>query len=710
MKDTIIEILSKEKRVSYEITQIARNIDDNYTSEDLNEIKKVLDELIIDGKVYLTNKNKYTLIENTPYKIGRIDIKENNNFGFIILDGEDLYINKKNLNNSVNGDVVLAEIISKPGEKKEGKVIKVLKRKLEDLIGEISIVDNKPIVTLDNKNLNYKLILVRYPDNLVDGLKVSIKLEKEIKNKVYEVSILQVIGHKNAPGTDIKLIEHEKGIPTEFPEEVLEEIKLIPGSISEELLTSELKVRRDLRKEEIFTIDGDDTKDIDDAISVKVLDNNNYKLGVHIADVSYYVKEDSAIREEAFKRGNSYYLADRVTPMLPVELSNGICSLNPNVDRLAMSCEMEIDYKNGKIINYEVFKSIIKSKKQMTYKNVNKIFNNEQVTGYEEFKDTLFIMKDLANLLRKEKVSRGYIDFDREEIKLIVDENGLVTDVSKRDRGIGENLIEDFMIAANESVATYINNMDLPFVYRVHDKPSPEKLQEFMKFISILGYSVNKNINYETVTPKEIQYITNDLKDEEMYSVIADNLLRSMSKAIYSPDNIGHFGLASKIYTHFTSPIRRYSDLTVHTLLNDYVFSGNLNKNLVNDYEKTLPFICEHISDTERNADEAEREVTKMKVAEYMEKHVGDEYEAIINGVMDKGFFVETKELISGLVSVNTLDGFYTYDEDRMALINNKGKMYRLGDKVKVVCLRASKEQRQIDFAVIEGEDNGNLK
>lgn len=710
MKEQILSILASKKRVSYDITEIARIIDDNYKAEDLNEIKKYLNELILDGKVYLTSKNKYTCIGNTPYKIGVLDVKDNNNFGFVLLDNEDLYINKSNLNNAVDKDVVLCEIISPSKEKTEGKVIKVLKRKTDNLIGEVLFVDNIPTIILDNKKLDYKINLISYPDNLVDGLKVSLSLLKEVKRKEYEAKIISVIGHKNAPGTDIKMIEHEKGIPTEFPDEVLGEIKQIPGHLEEEILKNELKVRKDLREEEIFTIDGSDTKDIDDAIALKILDNNNYSLSVHIADVSFYVKDNSAIKKEAFRRGNSYYLADRVTPMLPVELSNGICSLNPNVDRLAMSCEIEIDQKTGKIINYEVFKSIINSKIKMTYENVNKIFNNENVEGYEKFKDTLFKMKDLAQLLRKEKINRGYIDFDRDEIKLIVDENGLVTDVKKRDRGIGENLIEDFMIAANESVATYITNMNLPFLYRVHDHPSPEKLKEFIKFLSILGYNVNVKLDYENVTSKQIQYILKDMKDSEKYTVIADNLLRSMSKAIYSPDNIGHFGLSSKIYTHFTSPIRRYSDLTVHTLLNEYIFDGSLNKNLVNDYEKTLPFICEHISETERTADDAEREVDKMKVAEYMENHIGDEYTAIINGVMDKGFFVETNNLIGGLVSVDSLDGYFTYNEDMMSLINKKGAKYTLGDTVKVVCVRASKEQRQVDFEVVKEDENGNSK
>lgn len=704
MKDKIIEILSEDIDTSYTYTELAEKVSLYFENMDYEQFNEELNELVKKGIIYRTRKDKYMLLKNSHLLKGELQVvtKNDRTFGFVLLDEEDLYISSKNFNGAVDGDTVVAEVIKNTGEKAEGRVIKILERKTTDLIGKITIENGKPIVTLDNKNLDYKINLVKYPDNLVSGLKVTLNLIKEVRNKVYDAEIKQVLGHKNAPGMDITLIAHEYGIPTEFPEEVIEEVKQVPGSISKELLESELEKRTDLRNEEIFTIDGIDTKDIDDAVSVKKLDNGNYELGVHIADVSYYVKEGSALKKEAFNRGNSYYLADRVIPMLPVELSNGICSLNPNVDRFAITCVMEIDKNSGKVLNYNVFKSVIKSRKQMNYKSVNKVLNNEVVEGYEEFRDTLFLMKDLASLLRDEKIRRGYIEFDSEEIKLIVDEFGKVKEVTKYDRGIGEDIIEDFMIAANESVAEYVYNMDLPFIYRVHDKPSEEKLKEFVLFLSVLGYSLDRKINYDNVSNKDIQAILNSLKDKKEYPVISDKLLRSMSKAEYSPENIGHFGLGSKIYTHFTSPIRRYSDLMVHFFLDEYVFSGKINNGLVRKYNEQLVFITEHISKTERTADDCERTVNKMKIAEYMENHVGDEYEGTINGINDKGFFVETKELISGFVPVEALKGYFTYNEELFSLVNKNNEFYRLGDKVKVRCTRASKEDRQVDFEVIE--------
>lgn len=703
MKDLILEILDEKIDTSYEYTDLVNKIKEHEKNIDFEKLNKELNELINEGKVYLTKKNKYMLLKNSHLLQGKLQVinKHEKTFGFVLLDGEDIYISSDNFNGAVDGDIVVAEVINKKGPKLEGRILKIIERKTNDLIGEITIENNKPYVTLDNKKLDYKINLVKYPDNLVSGLKVSLKLIKQHSNKNYDAEIIKVLGHKNAPGMDITLIAHEFGIPTEFPEEVIEEIKSIPGEISEELLQEELKTRRDLRDKMIFTIDGIDTKDIDDAVSVEKLKNGNYFLGVHIADVSYYVKEETALRKEAFNRGNSYYLADRVIPMLPVELSNGICSLNPNVNRFAVSCEMEID-KNGKIINYDIFKSVIKSNIQMNYKSVNEVLDGKYIKEYEKYKETLFLMKELSSILRKEKVSRGYIDFDTEEVKLIVDEKGKVTEIKKRERGIGENIIEDFMIAANESVASYIYNMDLPFIYRVHDKPSEEKLKEFMDFISILGYTVTGKIDYENIKNRDIQNILKQLKDKEEYPVISDKLLRCMSKAVYSPTNIGHFGLASKIYTHFTSPIRRYSDLMVHTFLDKYIFSGNMSKNMVKAYEDQLIYITDHISKTERVADDCERAVNKMKIAEYMENHIGDTYIGVIDGINNNGFFVETLELISGFVPVSALKGYFVYKEELMSLVNKNNEMYRLGDKLKVRCTRASKEDRQIDFEVVE--------
>ena len=479
----------------------------------------------------------------------------------------------------------------------------------------------------------------------------------------------------------------------------MEETNNLPISVNEE----EMVGRRDLRDKEIFTIDGDDTKDIDDAISIDILENGNYKLGVHIADVSYYVRENTHIDEEAYDRGTSVYLADRVIPMLPHKLSNGICSLNPNEDRLAMSCEMEIDNK-GNVVSYDIFESVINSKKQMTYNNVNKIFDENIIPeGYEKFTDSLLKMKDLAAILRKNKIERGYIDFDIDESKIIVDEKGEAIDVVLRDRGTGQRLIEDFMIAANETVATCIYFMDLPFVYRIHGKPNEEKINSFIKFIGLLGYKIKGK--YEEVTPKDMQKILEQLKEKKEFHLLSTLLLRSMQKAIYDTNNIGHFGLASKCYTHFTSPIRRYPDTTVHRLIRTYLFDKKINPETVDYYEHKLPFLTEHSSTKERDAIECERQVDDLKKAEYMMKHIGERYTGMISSVTNFGFFVELPNLVEGLVKVSDLtDDKYIFDETTFSLrgVNNK-RGYRLGDKVNVIVKDANKLTRTIDFII----DNG---
>ena len=458
----------------------------------------------------------------------------------------------------------------------------------------------------------------------------------------------------------------------------------------------------------IFTIDGADTKDIDDAISIKKLDNGNYELGVHIADVSYYVKEGSELKNTAFNRGNSVYLADRVIPMLPVELSNGICSLNENSDRFAFSCIMEINNK-GEIVSHNIFKSIINSKKKMTYDNVNKLFDGNVPEGYEEFKDTLLLMKELYEILEDSSIKKGKLDFISDEVKLKVDDNGKVLEVSKYETGVGQKLIENFMIAANTTVGTYIYNMALPFVYRVHGLPEAEKLRGFVSYVSLLGYKLIGKSSFENIKPIELQSIMKQLEDKKEYKYLNNKLLRCMQKAEYSPYNIGHFGLALDSYSHFTSPIRRFSDLMVHYFLNEYLVNNNYNKDFIDNWNNRLPYICEHISKTERTADDCEREVNDMKIAEYMESHIGDIYEATIDGCLSKGFFVVTDNLISGLVSLDTLNKYYEYNEELEAYLDKKKRVvYRAGDRVTVICIGASKEKRQVDFTIYEGDKNGN--
>ena len=610
-----------------------------------------------------------------------------------------LLFNMNSMNNAIDKDRVIVEVINEKGDEIEGKVVRIVDRNLDIMVGEyIQGKNGKGTIKLDNDKLKIEIEIDKEASmNAIDGHKVLVKVGKKLRGNEYKGHIIKILGHKTDPGVDILSIAAKYNIEEEFPEAVLEEVEKIPDHV----LEHEYEGRRDLREEIIFTIDGADTKDIDDAISIEKLENNNYKLGVHIADVSYYVRENTEIDKDAYLRGTSVYLADRVIPMLPRQLSNGICSLNPDVDRLAMSCVMEIDEK-GKVVDYEIFESVIKSKKQMTYTNVNKILEENIIPeGYEEFVDKLKLMGDCAKRLRKAKIKNGYIDFEIEEAKLIVDDKGEVTEVTLRDRGTGEKLIEDFMVAANETVASHIYYMELPFVYRVHGIPSEEKIQNFLKFVGVLGHRVNGKI--KDLTPIAMQNLLEQLKDVKEYHILSAQLLRCMQKAIYDKVNIGHFGLGSQCYTHFTSPIRRYPDTTVHRLLRTYLFNHSMDKDTLEYWDNKLVFLTEHSSERERAAADCEREVDDMKIAEYMEKHIGEEYEGMINSVLNFGMFVELPNLIEGLVKVDSLkDDRYIYDETTFSLVGQSSKRrYRLGDKVKVKCVAASKEMKTVDFEII---------
>ena len=699
MKEQILDILKKENKALsvYEINDLLGLS----SSDELKELLKNLEELINDLKVYHTNKDKYLLFENSHLKTGRLVVNKKG-YGFVDIEGdEDVYIASKNLNGAIHGDLVVVEITSKKGLDLEGRILKIIKRELKTVVGTIIKVDNKLKLKIDDDKININIILEKDSlKNVVEGNKVVASVLSRIDNHNFKGEIIKIIGHINDPGVDILSIAAKHDINDEFNEEVIKEVEALPN----EVLESEYIGRTDLRSQMIFTIDGDDTKDIDDAISLRKLETGNYELGVHIADVSHYVKNDSALDKEAYERGTSVYLADRVIPMLPHKLSNGICSLNPNVDRLTISCVMEID-DTGEVVNYDIFESVIKSNIQMTYKKVNKILEENIIPeGYEKYADTLKEMKILADILRKNKIEKGYIDFDLDESKIIVNEKGEAIDVTLRNRGAGEKLIEDFMIAANETVARHIFYMDYPFIYRVHGEPNEEKITKFLHYVSILGYSITGKIN--KITPKAMQKILEQLKGVKEYSMLSSQLLRSMQKAIYDTKNIGHFGLASKCYTHFTSPIRRYPDTTVHRLLHTYLFNKNLNIDTVRYWENRLPFIAEHSSLKERNSIECEREVDDMKKAEYMEKHIGEKFEGVISGVMSFGIFVELPNLIEGLVHVEDMKGdFYTYDESSFALIGKKNKRgYRLGDDISVIVKSASKEKHTIDFVI----DNSN--
>ena len=535
----------------------------------------------------------------------------------------------------------------------------------------------------------------------MNGHKVLVRLIGKDEKGNYKGEVIKILGHKNDPGVDILSIVSKYEINDVFSDEVMEAVEQLPLEVTEE----EYIERRDLRNKTIFTIDGDDAKDLDDAVSIDKLENGHYLLGVHIADVSHYVKENGEIDKEAYERGTSVYLADRVIPMLPHKLSNGICSLNGGVDRLTMSCDMEIDEK-GNIVDYDIYESVINSKKRMTYRAVNDILEKNIVEpGYEPFVDDLKEMEVLAHILRKNKERRGYIDFDIDEAKIIVNDNGEAIDVKLRERGTGEKLIEDFMIAANETVATHIYYMELPFIYRIHGKPNEEKIESFSQFLKTLGISIQYNKN--EITPKDMQRVLDSLKENKLFHLLSSLLLRSMQKAVYDKNNIGHFGLASKCYTHFTSPIRRYPDQTVHRLLRTYLFQKKLDPETIRYWDLKLISIAEHSSEKERNAISCEREVDDMKKAEYMMKHIGEEYEGMITSVLNFGMFVELDNLIEGLISNDDMRGdTYYYDESTFSYVGkNSNKRYRLGDRVKVTVLNASKENKTVDFILSEMKD-----
>ena len=698
MEEQIIEILKDETK-GKTIDEINKEL--HYKSiKGINDLQTVLDQMTTEGILHKSKKREYILMSNTKtLKCGYIRINRSGN-GFVdVENGPDIFVRSENLNGAINNDFVEVDYSTRNNE---AYVIKILKRDLSNLVGEMVSIKNKLVFKPDDDKLSIIVKLTKDSLNqVVEGHKVLVQIIKEIGKRQYLGKIAKIIGHKNDPGVDIIAIALRHGIEVEFSEEVIKELEDIPNVV----LENEKVGRKDLTNEMIFTIDGDDTKDIDDAISIKK-NNENYILGVHIADVSHYVKMGSSLYDSAFNRGTSSYLADTVIPMIPHQLSNGICSLNPEVERLTISCVMTIN-KNGKVIDYDIFPSVIKSRKQMTYKNVNKILEEDIVPeGYEAYVSDLKLMAELAKILRAEKVSRGYIDFGLDEAKIIQDKNGKAIDVVKRERGVGENLIEDFMIAANETIATHISNMDLPFIYRVHDVPNSEKIEDFKNLIKQMGYQIHTDLN--KITPLTMQKVLNELRDKKEFNILSDMLLRSMKKAIYSTNNIGHFGLALTNYTHFTSPIRRFPDLTVHRLLRTYLFENRIDMETINYNEKYLVDVATNSSETEVAAQEAERDVLDMKMAEYMESHIGEEYDGIISSVTNFGMFVELDNLIEGLVHISTLDGYFEYIPELLSLVSDN-KRYRIGDTVRVVVVSASKESSTIDFELV-GDQNGDKK
>ena len=713
MEEKILNLLSdKRLRTSLEIIE-ELNLGEEYDEDVIHTLNKLSD----DYTLYCTRRGKYMLFSDSElskeFKKGVFSDTQND-YGFVdIGEVDDVFIHGSNTNGAIEGDTVLVKIVKNKNndKKQEGIVIKVLTHNIKNKVGEVYHYEGKMMVQLDDKKFK-KLIILDGPhteiNRLVDGDKVIVSLDNPTRKKdnyYLYAKFLKRIGHINDPDIDILSIIAENGIDVEFPDDVIEELKEIPTEVEK----VDLLDRKDLRDLVVFTIDGDDTKDIDDAISIKKLDNGNYELGVHIADVSYYVKEDSPLDKAARDRGTSVYLTDRVIPMIPHQLSNGICSLNPNVDRLAVSCVMEVNHK-GQVEHYDIFPSVIKSRIQMTYNKVNDYLERDIIhPEYTEFTDELSLMKELSDIIRQSKVARGCIDFDTDEIKILVDEEGKPTEITKRVRGVGEKLIEDFMIIANETVATHLFNMELPSLYRVHGEPSEERLIKFLNEIQMLGINIKEDIR--KMSPYVVQHIIEELKKYPSFKVLNTQMLSCMDKAIYDVNNIGHFCIASKCYTHFTSPIRRYPDTTIHRLLHRYFFdSDGITDEKVRHFRAILPEIAAHSSDKERSSIECEREVDELKEAEYMEDHIGEEYHGMISSVTSFGFFVQLDNLIEGLVPIATLNGFY-YNQSTDTIISERNKtIYIVGKEVDVRVVRASKEERIIDFELVGDKDGKEEK
>ena len=704
MKDSILNVLKNihEAKDAIEINDLLGLT----TTEEYRSVCETLEELVNEYVVFRTKKDKYILLENCPsLKIGKLSLNKKG-YGFVILEREeDLYIPEDMMNGATHDDVVLAEI-TRSGVKREGKIIRVIKRDIHDMVGEIISYNGKFRLKLDDEKKDLIVLLNQESTkDCVEGHKVLVHLTKQVDKKKYYGDVIKILGHKDDPGIDILSIAYKYQIDPDFGEEVEEELESIPTEVD----SIYLKDRMDYTDKLIFTIDGSHTKDIDDAISLE-MNGNNYVLGVHIADVSHYVKENTALGDAAYIRGTSSYLADTVIPMIPHKLSNGICSLNEGVVRLTMSAVMTIN-PNGDVVSYEITPSYIKSSKKMTYEAVNDILMRGIVAnGYEYYVDVLKKMNELAHILEKKSINKGYIDFDLDEARIVQDEQGHAIDVVVDEREDGEKLIESFMIIANETVASHIYHMELPFIYRVHGTPNSEKIDDFVNLVKLLGYDIK--VKTTDLTPKAMKRLLSELDEKPEFKILSSMLLRSMRKAEYSKDNIGHFGLASDAYTHFTSPIRRYPDLIVHRLLKKFLVEKDFSMSTISYLEQNLVEVAAHSSERERAAEQAERDVDDMKKAEYMESHVGEEYEGVISSVTNFGFFVELPNLIEGLVHVNTLKGdFYNYVPESLALIgNNSKKTYRIGDSVYVRCVSASKETAMIDFQIVEDKNDRNKK
>ena len=669
-----------------------------------NELLRILGKLEMEMKIQKNRKNQYRPVDTVYYD--GIYRKNQKGFGFVKIEEQEdeIYIAKENSKNALNGDRVLIEIIEEKNKvkKAEGKVVKILKHEKDTIVGRFENNKNFGFVVPDDKNFGTDIFISKKNFGKArNNHKVLVKIIKyPEKGKKAEGKIIEVLGNVNEAGVDMLSLIKEHNLPSTFPEPVVEEAKKCGNQIDENDITN----RRDLREELIFTIDGEDAKDLDDAVKVTKLENGNYKLDVHIADVSYYVKPNSLLDQEALLRGTSIYMLGRVIPMLPRELSNGICSLNAGEDRFTLSCSMEINEK-GEVVSSDVYKAVINVTERMTYTNVQKILDNadeEVVAQYKPYIHEFRLMEELALILKNKRLEQGYLNLDIPESKIELDIDGRVTNIKKYETTFANEIIEQFMLTANETIAEKFFWLDAPFIYRVHEKPDYEKVQELNKFLFNFGLRIKAN--KDNIYPKEFAKILEEVQGKEEEKVVSNLVLRTLKVARYEAINEGHFGIASKYYCHFTSPIRRYPDLFIHRIISKYLEDNyDVEESFMEQYKKQAEERAKQSSERENIATKVERESEDIKKAEYMEGRIGEEYEGIICSVTSFGIFVELENTVEGLIRFDDLgDEYFIYEEERKMLIGEHTKTtYKIGDKINIRVKDASKLMRTVDFEKI---------
>lgn len=699
----ILELLKDEEYPPMKAKQIAMVM--RVPKNEYNEFLNILGNLEMKMKIQKNRKNQYRIAEKVYYD--GIYRKNAKGFGFVKIENEEdeIYIAKTNSSNALNGDEVLIEIIEEKNKvkKAEGKIVRILKHEKDTVVGIFQNNKNFGFVVPDDKNFGTDIFISKKNfGKAKTNHKVLVQITKyPEKTKKAEGKIIEVLGNVNETGVDMLSLIKEHKLPSIFPEQVVEEAKKCGNKVDEQ----DIKNRIDLRNEVIFTIDGAEAKDLDDAIGIKKIENGNYKLSVHIADVSYYVKPNSLLDQEALVRGTSIYMLGRVIPMLPRELSNGICSLNAGEDRFTLSCTMEID-KNGNVKSSEIYKAVINVTERMTYTDVQKILDNSDVDiikKYEKHINEFKLMEELALILKQKRLEKGYLNLDIPESKIELDSEGRAINISKYETTFANEIIEQFMLIANETVAEKFFWLDAPFIYRVHETPDYEKVQELNKFLFNFGLKIKAN--KDNIYPKEFAKILEEIKGKDEEKVVSHLLLRTLKVARYEDINKGHFGIASKYYCHFTSPIRRYPDLFIHRIICKYLEENyDVNEKFIEEYKKQAEERAKQSSEREKIATKVERESEDIKKAEYMENRIGEKYEGMISSVTSFGVFVELDNTVEGLIRFEDLGNeYFIYDEDRKRLIGERSNIvYKIGDKVKIRVKDASKLLRTVDFEIIE--------